>query len=54
MARILVADDEAGIREFLAEALELDGHDGDDAPRTATRPRALLDEQRLRPRASPT
>src|SRR5690606_27856758 len=27
MARILVADDEAGIREFVADALELDGHD---------------------------
>ncbi|HEX6693623.1 MAG TPA: sigma-54 dependent transcriptional regulator [Longimicrobiales bacterium] len=26
MARILVADDEAGIREFIAEALEDDGH----------------------------
>jgi two-component system response regulator FlrC len=27
MARILVADDEPGIREFLSDALELDGHD---------------------------
>lgn len=27
MARILVTDDEAGIREFLVDALELDGHD---------------------------
>lgn len=26
MARILVADDEEGIREFVAEALEIDGH----------------------------
>src|SRR5262245_8736073 len=39
MARILVADDEAGIREFLADALELDGHEvvkaanGDEAAR---------------------
>jgi two-component system response regulator AtoC len=31
MARILVTDDEAGIREFLADALELDGHDVDQA-----------------------
>ena len=37
MARILVADDEEGIREFIADALEMDGHsvveaiDGDDA-----------------------
>ena len=28
MARILVVDDEEGIREFIAEALERDGHDG--------------------------
>jgi two-component system response regulator FlrC len=27
MARILVADDEEGVRSFLAEALERDGHD---------------------------
>ncbi len=27
MARVLVADDEEGVREFLAETLELDGHD---------------------------
>jgi two-component system, NtrC family, response regulator AtoC len=27
MARILVADDEPGLREFVADALELDGHD---------------------------
>ena len=27
MARILVADDEEGIWSFLAEALEIDGHD---------------------------
>jgi two-component system response regulator FlrC len=27
MARILIADDEAGIREFVADALELDGHE---------------------------
>ncbi len=27
MARILVADDEAGIREFISDALALDGHD---------------------------
>ncbi len=31
MARILVTDDEAGIREFLADALELDGHEVDQA-----------------------
>jgi two-component system response regulator FlrC len=31
MARILVTDDEAGIREFLADALELEGHDVDQA-----------------------
>ena len=29
MARILVTDDEAGIREFLSDALELDGHSVD-------------------------
>ena len=39
MARILVADDEAGIREFLSDALAADGHevvlaaDGDEAAR---------------------
>ena len=27
MARILVADDEAGIREFMEDALAADGHD---------------------------
>ena len=27
MARILVADDEVGIREFVADALDIDGHD---------------------------
>jgi two-component system response regulator FlrC len=27
MARILIADDETGIREFMADALELDGHE---------------------------
>ncbi len=31
MARILVTDDEAGIREFLADALEMDGHEVDKA-----------------------
>jgi two-component system response regulator FlrC len=31
MAAILVVDDEAGIREFLCDALELDGHDPDAA-----------------------
>src|SRR5947209_13917192 len=37
MARVLVADDEEGLRSFVAEALELDGHevvtaaDGDEA-----------------------
>ena len=31
MARILVTDDEAGIREFLADALEMDGHEVDQA-----------------------
>ncbi len=32
MARILVADDEPGLREFVADALELDGHDVVTAP----------------------
>jgi two-component system response regulator FlrC len=32
MARILVADDEPGIREFVADALELDGHTAEQAP----------------------
>jgi two-component system response regulator FlrC len=32
MARILVADDEPGIREFVADALELDGHTAVQAP----------------------
>ena len=46
MARILVCDDEPGIREFLSEALAEDGHevtaahDGDEAAR-------LLDERRF-------
>jgi two-component system response regulator FlrC len=31
MARILVTDDEAGIREFLADALEMEGHEVDKA-----------------------
>ena len=31
MARVLVADDEEGIRSFLAEALELDGHEVEQA-----------------------
>ncbi len=31
MGRILVADDEQGVREFLSEALEVDGHDVDQA-----------------------
>ena len=26
MARILVADDEVGVRTFIADALEVDGH----------------------------
>src|SRR5687768_1172571 len=43
MARILVADDEAGIREFLEDALAADGHevetaaDGDAAARALDR-----------------
>ena len=40
MARILVADDEAGLREFIADALELDEHDGRRGRRTARRPRS--------------
>ncbi len=32
MAKILVADDEEGVREFLAEALEREGHDVTQAP----------------------
>jgi two-component system response regulator FlrC len=31
MARILVSDDEAGIREFLVDALEMEGHEVDQA-----------------------
>ena len=31
MARILVTDDETGIREFLADALEMEGHEVDQA-----------------------
>ena len=44
MARILVADDEPGLREFVADALELDGHDIAKAPdgRAAAK---LLDER---------
>ncbi|WP_426752573.1 sigma-54-dependent transcriptional regulator [Myxococcus sp. Y35] len=43
MARILVADDEEGVRSFLAEALEFEGHtvttaaDGDEAARLMAR-----------------
>jgi len=43
MARILVADDEEGVRSFLAEALEFEGHtvttaaDGDEAARILAR-----------------
>ena len=44
MARILVADDEPGLREFMADALELDGHVVAQAPdgRAAAK---LLDER---------
>ncbi len=42
MARILVADDEEGIRSFLAESLELDGHDVLQAT-TGDQAAALLD-----------
>ncbi|MCP3100871.1 sigma-54 dependent transcriptional regulator [Myxococcus sp. K15C18031901] len=43
MARILVADDEEGVRSFIAEALEVEGHavstaaDGDEAARVLAR-----------------
>ena len=46
MARVLVADDEAGIREFMGDALELDGHEvalAEDGARAAK----LLDESRF-------
>jgi two-component system, NtrC family, response regulator AtoC len=41
MARILVADDEEGIRSFLAEALELDGHEVSQAEDGAAAARLL-------------
>ena len=46
MARILVVDDDEGVRTFLAEALEADGHvvrqaaDGADAACAGSTPRA--------------
>jgi len=46
MSRVLVADDEAGIREFMGDALELDGHEvalAEDGARAAK----LLDESRF-------
>ncbi len=46
MARVLVADDEAGIREFMGDALELDGHEvalAEDGARAAR----LLDGSRF-------
>jgi len=46
MARILIADDEPGLREFVTDALELDGHDVVAAP--DGRPAAkLTDDPRL-------
>ena len=44
MSRILVADDEPGLREFVSDALELDGHECVQAPdgRAAAK---LLDER---------
>ncbi len=44
MARILVTDDEAGIREFLSDVLELDGHTVDQAE-SGERAIALLKSQ---------
>ncbi|HTE50863.1 MAG TPA: sigma-54 dependent transcriptional regulator [Kofleriaceae bacterium] len=41
MARILVADDEAGIREFISDALALDGHEVAVAPDGDAAARAL-------------
>jgi two-component system, NtrC family, response regulator AtoC len=41
MARILVADDEAGIREFISEALAMDGHEVSVAPDGNAAARAL-------------
>ncbi len=46
MARVLVADDEAGIREFMGDALELEGHEvalAEDGTRAAR----LLDDRRF-------
>jgi len=43
VARILVADDEAGIREFISDALALDGHDVQVAAHGAAAARALDD-----------
>ena len=45
MARILVADDEAGLREFITDALELDGHAVRRRPRTGSAAAKLLDER---------
>jgi two-component system response regulator FlrC len=41
MARVLVADDEEGVRTFLAEVLELDGHEVTAVPDGAAAARAL-------------
>jgi len=41
VARILVADDEAGIREFISDALEMDGHEVSVAPDGDAAARAL-------------
>jgi two-component system response regulator FlrC len=46
MARILIADDEPGIREFLADTLEGDGHEVVQAPDGNAAAR-LVDEQRF-------
>jgi DNA-binding response OmpR family regulator len=46
MARILIADDEPGIREFLADVLEGDGHHVLQAPDGATAAK-LADEHRF-------
>ena len=51
MARILVVDDEDGMREFIADALELDGHDGGRRPPTASEAAQAARRARLRPRA---
>src|SRR5687767_8623429 len=44
MARILIADDEPGLREFLRDALESDGHTVDEAA-DGEKAAALLDDR---------